>query len=78
LTLPQFLDLMTSAQESIVNGSGPPAWMNETQMFWLPQQQQVGRTSSRCKAPLLISHVSALSRDNSFSHVMADSLKLRL
>lgn len=43
LSLPEFLQLMTSAQEAIVEGHGPPAWMNETQMFWLPQQQQVGQ-----------------------------------
>lgn len=44
LTTPQFLDMMTSAQEAITNGDGPPAWMNETQIFWLPQTQQVGTT----------------------------------
>lgn len=41
LTTPQFLDLLTSAQEGIAKGEAPPAWMNETQFFWLPQTQQV-------------------------------------
>lgn len=26
-----------------MKGDEPPAWMNETQFFWLPQQQQVSR-----------------------------------
>jgi hypothetical protein len=41
LTSRQFLELVTSAQEAVVKGDGPPAWMNETQIFWLPQTQQV-------------------------------------
>jgi hypothetical protein len=49
LTTPQFLEMMTSAQEATTNGDGPPAWMNETQIFWLPQTQQVSTASGTCQ-----------------------------
>jgi len=69
LTTRQFLDLMTSAQEAVVSTGTPPAWMNETQIFWLPQTQQVGvKTHSPCRPCMSVVLVSKQFDDaDSFS-----------
>jgi hypothetical protein len=41
LSVPEFLTLVQSAQEVWTASGNPPAWMNDTQVFWLPQQHQV-------------------------------------
>lgn len=37
----QFLTLMQSAQEDVEKGGSPPAWVQETEAFWVVQKHQV-------------------------------------
>lgn len=49
-----FLGLMREAQEHYVRADAPPAWLDETEFFWITQRSEVGSSASSPNQPLCV------------------------